>query len=86
VKQERTLPPPAARIYGITAVALYESVVGTKHNRSLADQLNGLHSTQSGAAARVLTDMFGQKSFTDTTHTDRGLQPTLAPRRFGLFR
>jgi hypothetical protein len=43
VKAERTTPPPAARIYGISAVALYESIVsGTKSNRSLAAQLNGL--------------------------------------------
>jgi PAP2 superfamily len=43
VKQERTPPPPASRIYGITAVALYESIVpGTDENRSLAGQLNGL--------------------------------------------
>jgi PAP2 superfamily len=43
------------------------------------------HSTQSGAAARVLTDMFGIKSFTDTTHTDHGLVPPQEPRTFGFF-
>jgi membrane-associated phospholipid phosphatase len=43
VKAERTAPPQASRIYGITAVALYESIVaGTKKNRSLAGQLNDL--------------------------------------------
>jgi len=42
------------------------------------------HSTQSGAAARVLTGMFGTKRFTDTTHADHGL-PALAPRRFDSF-
>ena len=43
VKAERTTPPPAARVYGISAVALYESIVsGTKSNRSLVGQLNGL--------------------------------------------
>jgi hypothetical protein len=43
VKTERTTPPPASRIYGITAVALYESIAGgTSKNRSLAGQLNGL--------------------------------------------
>jgi membrane-associated phospholipid phosphatase len=42
------------------------------------------HSTQSGAAARVLTAMFGTKRFTDTTHADHGL-PALAPRRFDSF-
>ena len=45
VKAERTTPPPASRIYGITAVALYESIVaGTNKNRSLVGQLNGLTS------------------------------------------
>ena len=43
------------------------------------------HSTQSGAAATVLTDMFGTKAFTDTTHTDHGLLPPQAPRAFGSF-
>jgi hypothetical protein len=43
------------------------------------------HSTQSAAAARVLTDMFGRKAFTDTTHTDHGLLPPHAPRTFGSF-
>ena len=42
VKTEKTSPPVAARIYGVAAVALYESVVpGTLSNRSLAGQLNG---------------------------------------------
>ncbi len=45
VKAEKTSPPPASRIYGITAVALYESIVaGTEENRSLVGQLNGLTS------------------------------------------
>jgi hypothetical protein len=43
------------------------------------------HSTQSGAAATVLTDMFGSLSFTDTTHTDHGLLPPQAPRTFRSF-
>jgi hypothetical protein len=43
------------------------------------------HSTQSGAAARALTDMFGLKSFTDTTHTDHGLPPPQQPRTFNSF-
>jgi hypothetical protein len=38
------------------------------------------HSTQSGAAAAVLSDMFGTESFTDTTHTDHGLVPAQLPR------
>jgi len=43
------------------------------------------HSTQAGAAAKVLTDMFGSLSFTDTTHTDHGLLPPQAPRTFRSF-
>jgi membrane-associated phospholipid phosphatase len=40
------------------------------------------HSTQSGAAAAVLTAMFGIKAFTDTTHADRHLMPLQEPRSF----
>jgi hypothetical protein len=43
------------------------------------------HATQSGAAATVLTDMFGMKAFTDTLHQDHHLEPPLEPRRFGSF-
>lgn len=43
------------------------------------------HSTQSAAAARVLTDMLGIKSFTDTTHIDHGLVPPQEPRTFTSF-
>jgi predicted small secreted protein len=39
------------------------------------------HSVQSGAAAVVLTDLFGEVSFTDLTHETRGL----APRSFASF-
>jgi PAP2 superfamily len=39
------------------------------------------HSVQSGAAAQVLTDLFGTVAFTDHTHDDRGL----TPRSFGSF-
>jgi hypothetical protein len=43
------------------------------------------HSTQSGAAARVLGDMFGVKAFTDTLHSDHELLPPQAPRSFRSF-
>jgi hypothetical protein len=33
----------------------------------------------------VLTDMFGSKRFTDTTHTDHDLMPAQKPRTFGSF-
>jgi hypothetical protein len=39
------------------------------------------HSTQSGAAAEVLTDLFGDLPFVDRTHVDRGF----APRPFDSF-
>jgi hypothetical protein len=39
------------------------------------------HSTQSGAAAQVLTDLFGDVAFTDHTHDARGL----SPRPFSSF-
>jgi hypothetical protein len=39
------------------------------------------HSTQSGAAASLLTDIFGQVAFTDETHTGAGL----AARSFDSF-
>jgi len=43
IRSEATPPPPASRIYGISAVALYEAVApGAGHHRSLAGQLNGL--------------------------------------------
>jgi hypothetical protein len=40
---------------------------------------------QSGAAARVLTDMFGNKTFTDTTHADHSAVPAQRPRVFKSF-
>jgi hypothetical protein len=43
------------------------------------------HSTQSGAAATVLTDMFGVVAFTDTLFTDHDLVPSQAPRTFTSF-
>jgi hypothetical protein len=43
------------------------------------------HSTQSGAAARMLTDMFGIVTFTDTIRADHNLVPLLVPRTFDSF-
>jgi hypothetical protein len=43
VQAEQIAPPPAARLYGLTAVALYEALVpGSRRHRSLAGQLNDL--------------------------------------------
>jgi hypothetical protein len=43
------------------------------------------HAVQSGAAARVLTDMFGVVAFTDTLFLDHALVPPQAPRTFTSF-
>jgi membrane-associated phospholipid phosphatase len=43
------------------------------------------HATQSGAAATVLTDLFGVHPFTDTLHEDHDLEPRPEPRSFGAF-
>ena len=43
------------------------------------------HAVQSGAAARVLTDMFGVMAFTDTLFRDHDLVPPQAPRTFASF-
>lgn len=43
------------------------------------------HATQSGAAATVLTDLFGVHPFTDTLHQDHDLEPLLEPHSFGSF-
>jgi PAP2 superfamily len=43
------------------------------------------HSTQSMAAAVVLTDLFGDKAFTDTLHSDHDLEPPQEPRTFSSF-
>jgi membrane-associated phospholipid phosphatase len=43
------------------------------------------HATQSAAAAAVLTAMFSIRAFTDTTHADHDLVPTLAPRTCSSF-
>jgi hypothetical protein len=43
------------------------------------------HSTQSGAASVVLTDLFGVRSFTDATHVIHNPGLNLAPRTFSSF-
>lgn len=79
VKAERTAPPPASRIYGVTAVALYEAIVpGTEDRRSLVGQLNGL-------AGVPQPDKRNKKYHWPTVanaalaNTIRGLYPTISP-------
>ena len=43
------------------------------------------HSTQSGATAVVLTDLFGPRAFTDTTRSRHRLEPSIADRSFGTI-
>jgi hypothetical protein len=43
------------------------------------------HSTQSAAAATVLTALLGRGSFSDTTHVDHATVPALGPRSFASF-
>src|SRR5882724_6138197 len=78
VKAEKTPPPPASRIYGITAVALFEAIVaGTEEHRSLVRQLNDLR--------LVPQPKKHQKYHWPTVanpvlaHTIRSLYPTISP-------
>src|SRR5216117_1980125 len=77
VKAEKTTPPPASRIYGITAVALYESIVaGTKANRSLVGQLNDLtYVPQPAKNERYYWPAVANAALADTI---RGLYPTIS--------
>lgn len=77
VKREGTSPPPASRIYGITAVALYESIAGgTSKNRSLAGQLNGLTPVPQPSS----NEAYHWPAVANTVLADtiRGLYPTIS--------
>jgi hypothetical protein len=78
IKSEGTAPPPAARIYGITSVALYESIVtGTLHNKTLVGQLNGLDSIP----GRLERKKYHWPTAANTAiaETIRGIFPSLTP-------
>jgi hypothetical protein len=77
VKAERTTPPAASRIYGITAVALYEGIVsGTQGNRSLVGQLNGLISVP--PAKQTKKYHWPTVANTVLANTNRGLYPAIS--------
>lgn len=80
VKDEMTTPPAASRIYGITAVALYESIVGgTKRHQSLAGQLNGFTSVpQPQKDEKYHWPTVANAVFANTI---RGLYPTISKPR-----
>ena len=83
-QSEATAPPPAARIYGVAAVALYEAVVpGALHHRSLVGQLNGL-------AAVPQPRKHGQYHWPTVANaalarTIRGLFPSLKPENLAAI-
>lgn len=84
VKAERTAPPQASRIYGITAVALYEAIVaGTEENRSLVGQLNGLTSVPQPKKNRK--HHWPTVANTTLANTIRGLFPTISPASLNLI-
>jgi len=84
VKAERTPPPPASRIYGITAVALYESIVaGTKKNESLVGQLNGLTLLPQPKKNRKYH--WPTVANAVLTNTIRGLYPTISAGSLGAI-
>jgi PAP2 superfamily len=60
---------------------LWTSFVGTP---PFPEYTSG-HSTQSGAAAAVLADLFGDRAFVDNTHTIHNPALNLAPRSFNTF-
>ncbi len=77
VKAEKTSPPVASRIYGVTAVALYESIVaGTEENRSLVGQLNGLVSLPQPKKNKKYH--WPTVANAALSHTIRGLYPTIS--------
>jgi hypothetical protein len=76
VRAERTAPPPAARIYGITAVALYESIIaGSEKNRPLAGQLNGLTAVPRPSSKDLHWPTVANAALAQTV---RGLYPSLS--------
>ena len=79
IKAEATGFAVASRIYGVSAVALYEAIVpGTRHHRSLVGQLNRLTAVPQPRRRCRIT---GPPSLTPRWPTIRGLFPALQPRR-----
>ena len=78
VESEAIAFPEAGRIYGISAVALYEAVVpGTLHHRSLVGQLHDLNAIpQPDESAPYHWPTVANAAL---AHTIRGLLPSLKP-------
>ena len=82
VKFETYLMRPVTYIQAnVAGGAGWTSPVGTPN---FPTYLSG-HSTQSGAVAAVLTDIFGTMAFTDTTHSDLNPELGYTDRSFDSF-
>jgi PAP2 superfamily len=77
IKSEGTAPPSAARVYGFTSVALYESIVsGTLKNKSLVGQLNELKSLP-GVKTKKKNYHWPTAANASIAETVRGIFPAL---------
>jgi membrane-associated phospholipid phosphatase len=84
VKKEKTLPPPASRIYGIASVALYEAVAGgSLTHRSLVGQLNDLRSLPIPRDGQIYH--WPTVANTALAATIRGLYPTASQLSLDLI-
>ena len=78
VRLEALAPPQASRVYGVSAVALYESVApGARAQRSLAGQLSGLDDVPQPPRGRKLH--WPSAAGAAVARTVRGLFPALKP-------
>ena len=78
VKSQAAAFPEAGRIYGVSAVALYEAIVpGTLHHRSLVGQLHGLDAIPQ--PEEDLQYHWPTVVNAALAHTIRGLFPSLKP-------
>ena len=78
IRSEGTSPPAASRVYGISAVALYEAMAPrSRENRSLVGQLNGL--TWVPAPRPYKRYHWPAVASAALARTIRGLHPTLKP-------
>ena len=82
MRSEATAPPPASRIYGVSAVALYEAMAPrSRGNRPLAGQLNGLTWVPEPLSHRNYH--WPAVANAALARTVRGLFPTLKPAERG---
>lgn len=81
VRSEALPPPQASRIYGLTAVSVYEAVVpGSRHRRSLAGQLAGVFEVPEPGRGRHHWPSVANAA---AAATIRGLLPAMTPENLG---